>query len=137
VLLASFSIWGTENSLAETNLESTGGHIVLKHFLGPKIGKYLQRCGRAYYRATRKNIDSRTQLDEPVECVSGGDPLFLYKILHLLFFPPVRILCALLLESRKKIINMVLMRHLWNFSFFGRGDVSPTYSEICRFVSGS
>jgi len=32
---------------------------------------------------------------------------------------------------------MVLMRDLWNFSFFGRGDVSPTHSELCRFVSGS
>ena len=25
----------------------------------------------------------------------------------------------------------------WNFSFFGRGDVSPTHSELCRFFSGS
>ena len=31
---------------------------------------------------------------------------------------------------------MVLMWDLWNFSFFGRGDVSPTHSELCRFVSG-
>ena len=38
------------------------------------------------------------QLDEPVECASGGDPLLLYKIL---FFPLVRILCALRFESRK------------------------------------
>jgi hypothetical protein len=37
----------------------------------------------------------------------------------------------------KKIINMVLMRDLWNFSFFGQGDVSPTQSELCRFVPGS
>jgi hypothetical protein len=29
------------------------------------------------------------------------------------------------------------MWDLWNFSFSGRGDVSPTHSEICRFVSGS
>jgi len=29
------------------------------------------------------------------------------------------------------------MRDLWNFSFFGRRDVSPTYSELCRYVSGS
>jgi hypothetical protein len=35
----------------------------------------------------------------------------------------------------EKIINMVLMRDLWNFSFFGRGDVSPTHSELRRFVS--
>ena len=53
------------------------------------------------------------------------------------FFPLVRILCALRLESWKKIINMVLMRDLWNFSFFGREDVLPTHSELCRFVSGS
>jgi hypothetical protein len=32
---------------------------------------------------------------------------------------------------------MVLMRDLWNFSFFDRGDFSPTHSELCRFVSGS
>ena len=29
------------------------------------------------------------------------------------------------------------MLDLWNFSFFGRGVVSPTNSELCRFVSGS
>ena len=43
------------------------------------------------------------QLDEPVECALGGDPLLLYEVLHLLFFPLVRILCALRLESRKKL----------------------------------
>jgi hypothetical protein len=32
-----------------------------------------------------KKLENRTQLDEPVECASVGDPLFLYKILHLLF----------------------------------------------------
>ena len=53
-------------------------------FFGSKVGKHLRLCGRAHYRATRKNLDSRTQLDEPVKCVSGGDPLLLYEILHLL-----------------------------------------------------
>ena len=76
-------------------------------------------------------------MDEPAKCASGGDPLLLYKILHLLFFPLVRILCALRFESRKKIINMLLMREFWNFGFFGQGDVSPNHPEICRFVSGS
>jgi len=76
--------------------------------------------GGAHYRAARKNLENRTQLDEPVECASGSHPLLLYKILHLLFFPLVRILCALCLQSRKKIIKMVLMRDLWNFSFFFR-----------------
>jgi len=37
----------------------------------------------------------------------------------------------------KEVINMVLMRDLWNFSFFGRGDISQTHSEFCPFVSGS
>jgi len=104
---------------------------------GSKIGKHLQLCGRANYRATRKNLESRTQLDEPAECASGGDPLLLYKTLHLPFFLLVRILCALCHGSRKKIINMVLMWDLCNVSFFGRGDVSPTYSELCLSVSGS
>jgi len=72
-------------------------------FFGSKIGKQLQLCGRAHYRATRKNLESRTQLDEPVKWASGGDPILIYKILHLMFFPLVRILCALRLESRKKL----------------------------------
>jgi len=71
-------------------------------FWGSKISKHLQLCGRAHYHATRKSLESRTQLDEPVECASGGDPLLLYTILRLLFLPLVRILCAVRLESRKK-----------------------------------
>jgi len=43
------------------------------------------------------------QLDEPAECISGDDLLLLYKILHLLVFRLVRILCALCLESKKKL----------------------------------
>jgi hypothetical protein len=69
--------------------------------LGSKIGKPLQLCGRAHYHATRKNLESKTELDEPDKCTSEGDPLSLYKILSLLFFFLVRILCALCLESRK------------------------------------
>ena len=41
------------------------------------------------------------QLDKPVECISGGDPLLLYKILRLMFIPLEQILCALRLESCK------------------------------------
>ena len=138
VLLTSFSTLGTENSLVGINLESRGRVIKCCNiFWGSKIGKHLQLCGRAHYRATRKNLDSRTQLDETVECASGGDPSILYKILYLLFFPVVRILCALRLESRKKFINIAWMRDLWNFNYFGRREVSPTNSELCRFVSGS
>jgi hypothetical protein len=118
VLLTSFSTWGTENSLAEINLEGTGVIKGCNIFCGSKIGKHLQLCGRVHYRATRKNLDSRTQLDEPVECVSGDDPLLLYKIMHVLFFLLVRILCALRLESRKNYLHG-LDAGFWNFSFFG------------------
>jgi len=38
------------------------------------------------------------QLDEPVECASGGDTLLLCKILLLLLFPLVRIL-----ENKEKL----------------------------------
>ena len=100
-------------------------------FWGSKIGKHLQRFGRAHYRATRKNLDSRTQLEEPAECASGGDSLILYKIPHLMFF---FVHCVLRVG---KNLSTVLMQYLWNFSFFGRGDVSPTHSELCCFVSGS
>jgi hypothetical protein len=72
--------------------------------LGPKIGKQLQFGGRAQYRATSKNLDSRTQLEEPAECASGSYAFLLYKILHLLFFPLVRILFELRLESKKKYL---------------------------------
>jgi len=53
-----------------------------------------------------------------------------------MFFPLVRILCELRLGSRKSV-NIFLMRNLWNFSSFGRGEVSPPHSELCCFVSGS
>jgi hypothetical protein len=45
-------------------------------------------------------------------------------------------LCTMPRES-KKIINMVLMQDLWNFSFFSWGDVSPNHSALCRFILGS
>ena len=77
------------------------------------------------------------QLDEPTECASRGDPLLLYKVLHLLFFPLVRMLCKLRLESRGGDYQHDFDAGLWNFSFFGQGDVSSTHSELCRFVSGS
>jgi len=45
VLLISFSTWGTEKSLAEINLESTGVIKGCNIFWGSKIGKYLQLLG--------------------------------------------------------------------------------------------
>jgi len=71
-------------------------------FWGQKLAKHLQLCGQAHYCATTKNLKSRTQVDKPVESASGDDPLFLYKILHLLFFPLVCIVRALCLVESKK-----------------------------------
>jgi hypothetical protein len=82
VLLTSFSTWGTENSLVEINLESMGVIKGSNNFFG-------QNLETQHYHATRKNRESRTQLDEPAECVSGGNPLLLYKIPYSLFFPLV------------------------------------------------
>jgi hypothetical protein len=108
----------------------------VKTFLGgQKLANTCSFEGGSIIVQQEKNLDSRTQLDEPVECVSGDDPLILYRIQNLLFFPLVRILCALHLKSRK-IYLMVLIWNLWHFSFFGSGEVSPTNSELCRFVSG-
>ena len=41
------------------------------------------------------------------------------------------------MRVEKKIMKMVLIRDLWDFSFFGWGDISPTHSELCRSISGS
>ena len=58
VLLSSFSTRGTENNLAEINLEITGVINGCNIFCGSKIDKHLQLCGRVHYRATRKNLES-------------------------------------------------------------------------------
>jgi hypothetical protein len=63
-----------------------------------------------------KNPQSRTQLDQPTECASGGDPLLIYEILYLLFFPLVRIICALCFEGRK-IYQHVLDAGRFEFQF--------------------
>jgi len=71
-------------------------------FWGQKLANTCSFVGGRIIVQKEKNLESRTQLDEPVECASGGDLLLLYKIMHLLFFPLVRILCELHPESRKK-----------------------------------
>jgi hypothetical protein len=51
-----------------------------------------------------------------VECATGGDPLLLYEILYLLFFPLLQIICALRLEGRK-IYQRVLDNGRLEFQF--------------------
>ena len=70
-------------------------------FGGQKLANICSFVGGRIIVQKEKNFESIRQLDQPVEYASEGDPLLLYKILHLLFFPLVRILCAPRLESRK------------------------------------
>ena len=71
-------------------------------FWGQKLANTCSFCGQAHYCATRQNLENRTQLDEPAECTSAGDPLLLYKILHLLFFPSgANSLCTTSWELKK------------------------------------
>ena len=97
-----------------------------------KIDKHLEVCWRAHYHTARKNLESRTHLNDPVECASGGDPLLHYKILHLLFFTLVRILCAICLENWK-----ILSKWSWWRIFGNSVSSAEGNSELCRFVSGS
>jgi hypothetical protein len=71
-------------------------------FLDQKLAKTCSFVGGRII-VQKKNLVGRTLLAEPLECASGGDPLLLYEIMHLLFFPLVRIFCALHLESWKKL----------------------------------
>jgi len=106
--------------------------------LGQKLANTCSFCGRAHYRATRKNLESRTRLDEAVECASGGDPLLLYKIMHLLCFPLVRSFCALRLESRKNYQHDLDAGPL-EFQFLRPRDISPTHFRnlsLCFEVIG-
>jgi len=70
------------------------GHNI---FLDQKLANTCRFVGGCIIVQQEKVL--RMQLDEPVECASGSNPLLLYKILHLLFLPLVQILCALRLES--------------------------------------
>jgi len=89
--------------MVEINLETTRGVINgCNIFWGSKNWQTLAALWAGALSCSKKNLESRTQLDEPVECASGGHQLLLYKILYLLFYPLVRILCALRLESKKK-----------------------------------
>jgi len=68
------------------------------------------------------------QLDEPIECMSGGDPLLLYKILYLLFFPLVQILCALPLRVEKKLATLSWC--VWNLFLWSRRCLTNPFRTL-------
>jgi len=57
-------------------------------FWGQKLANTCSSVGGGIIMQQEK-ISRTMQLDEPLECTIGGDPLLLYKILHLLLFPLV------------------------------------------------
>ena len=106
-------------------------------FLGQKWGNTCSFVGGRIIVHQEKISRAERSWRNPLNVLQGAIHYSFIKFCIYCFFPLVQNLCALCLESQNKIINMVLMRDLWNFSFFGRGDISPTHSELCHFVSGS
>ena len=132
--LTSFSTWGTENSLTEIKLESME---VIKgcNMFEPKISKHSFVGGRIIVQQ-KKNSRTERSWTNPMNALQEAIHYSFTKFcIHCFsFWYEFFVHCALRVE---KSINMVLMRDLWNFSFFGRGYVSPTHSEIWCFASGS
>jgi hypothetical protein len=86
----------------------------------------------------QKKLDSRTQLDEFIECALGGGPFFLLKNSAFTFFLLVRILCALRLESRKQM-SKGLDARLLEFQFLRpRGCFNNPFItlSLCFGVTG-
>ena len=136
VLLTSFSTWGTENSLAEINLESTGVTKVVT-FFGVKNWQTFAGLWAGALSCKKKKFS--TEKRSWTNPLSALQEVIQYSFLKFCIycFPLWNKFFVHYALRVEKIINMVLMRDLWNFSFFGWWDVSPTHSELCRFVSGS
>ena len=87
-------------------------------------------------RAGGKNHECGTGQEEIVECAKLGCLTHLYNILHEQYNFLARTLCAQRLGCQNTI-SIVITLEFWKRSFFGRGECSPTHSELSRFVSGS
>jgi hypothetical protein len=70
VLLASFSTWGTENSLAEINLVNTGEIKDCNIILGQKLANTCSFVGRRIIVQQEKNLESRNPLSGSEELQS-------------------------------------------------------------------
>jgi hypothetical protein len=83
--LTSFPTWGIEKKSGGDKSGKYRGDKGFQHFLDQKLANTCSFVGGRIVVQQKKNLESRTQLDEPFECASGGDPLLLHTILHLLF----------------------------------------------------
>jgi len=102
--------------------------------LGSKIGEHLQHCGRAHYLATTKISTAERSRRNPLNALQQAIHNSFIKFCIYCFSLRYELFVLYALRV-KKTMNMVLMRDLWSFSFFRRGVVSTTRSELCRFVS--
>jgi hypothetical protein len=93
--------------------------------LGQKLAKTCSFVGGRII-AHQKNLDSRTHLDE----AASGDPLLLYKILHLLVFLLVRVLRALCLERGKNYQHGLDAGHLEFQFLWPRGCLTNPFRTL-------
>ena len=102
VLLTSFSTWGTENSLAEINLKSTGARKVCNIFLGQKLANTCSFVGKRIIVQQEKISTAEGSWTNPMNALQEAIHYSFIKIC-IYSSPLVRILCALHLESRKQL----------------------------------
>ena len=103
VLLTSFSAWGTESSLVEIILESTGSDRGFNGFLGQKLVNTYSFVGRCIIVQQEKISRAERYQMNPLNALLEAINYSFTKFCIYCFFPLVQILCALCLESQKKL----------------------------------
>ena len=136
VLLTSFLTCETEkNSLTEINLDITGVIKGCNIFWGSKTGKQLQCYGRAHFRSTRNIWTTERRWTNPLNALHEAIHYSFIKFCIYYFSIWYEFFVHYALRAEKNYQHG-LDAGPWNFSFFGRGDVSPTHSELCPLFLG-
>ena len=88
------------------------------------MGKHSQLCGRSALSFNENKSREQNAAGQTRRMRFRRRSIIPLQIPAFTVLPPgTNYLCTTPSESEKKIINMVLMRDLWNFSFFDQGDV--------------
>ena len=100
-------------------------------FLGQKVANTCSFVGGRIIVQQEEISTAERSWKNPMNALQEGIHYFFIKfcICCFSFWYEFFVHCALRVE---KIINVVLMRDLWNFSFFDRGDVLSTHSTRCH-----
>jgi len=118
VLLTSFSAWGTESSLVEIILESTGSDRGFNGFLGQKLVNTYSFVGRCIIVQQEKISRAERSWKNPLYALQEVIHYSFINFCIYCFFLWYEFFVQYALRD-EKIINMVLMQDLQNFSFFG------------------